>query len=232
MLNNLSFSLAAGESVSLLGANGSGKTTLLRVIAGLLDGATGSILVGGAPVRAGHAGIGIAFQEPRLLEWRSALRNVALPLELRRVAVGVARERAAGALKRVGAEQLADRRVDQLSGGERQRVALARALVQAPGLLLLDEPFAALDPRTRARLDDELPEAIGMASSLLVTHDIAEALVVSDRVLVLGASGAITAEVEGLRRRTPSERRRALMSDDGLARQSRLFGALEEVGDA
>jgi ABC-type nitrate/sulfonate/bicarbonate transport system ATPase subunit len=97
---------------------------------------------------------------------------------------------------------------------------------------LLDEPFAALDPRTRARLDDELPEAIGMASSLLVTHDIAEALVVSDRVLVLGASGAITAEVEGLRRRTPSERRRALMSDDGLARQSRLFGALEEVGDA
>ena len=158
--------------------------------------------------------------------------NVSLPLEIDGASGPGVRERARAALLQVGAAHVADRAVDRLSGGERQRIALARALVRSPELLLLDEPFAALDPRTRARLDDQLPEAIGSAACLLVTHDIGEALLVADRVLVLGATGSIACEVEGLRGIDPSARRAALASADGLARQTTLLGALDEVARA
>jgi ABC-type nitrate/sulfonate/bicarbonate transport system ATPase subunit len=111
-------------------------------------------------------------------------------------------------------------------------VALARALVRQPSLLLLDEPFAALDAITRARLDDELPELVAGAATLLVTHDVAEALLVADRVLMLGADGAIALEVPGLRSLPSAERRAALLSPDGAARQTRLYAALDSVAHA
>lgn len=232
VLRNLSLSIAAGESVALLGANGSGKSTLLRLVAGLLTPTEGRISLAGAPASAGQPEVGIVFQEPRLLPWRTVLRNVTLPLELAGESLVSARVTAEKALARVGAGALLDRSPGEISGGERGRVALARALVRQPSLLLLDEPFAALDAITRARLDDELPELIAGAATLLVTHDVAEALLVSDRVLLLGAEGAIHLEVPGLRGLPAAERRAALLSPDGAARQTRLYAALNSVSHA
>lgn len=232
MLRNLSLSIAAGESVALLGANGSGKSTLLRLVAGLLTPTEGRISLAGAPASAGQPEVGIVFQEPRLLPWRTVLRNVTVPLELAGESLVSARVTAEKALARVGAGALLDRSPGEISGGERGRVALARALVRQPSLLLLDEPFAALDAITRARLDDELPELVAGAATLLVTHDVAEALLVSDRVLLLGAEGAIHLEVPGLRGLPAAERRAALLSPDGAARQTRLYAALNSVSHA
>ena len=232
MLQNLSLSIAAGESVALLGANGSGKSTLLRLVAGLLTPTEGRISLAGAPASAGQPEVGIVFQEPRLLPWRTVLRNVTLPLELAGESLVSARVTADKALARVGAGALLDRSPGEISGGERGRVALARALVRQPSLLLLDEPFAALDAITRARLDNELPELVAGAATLLVTHDVAEALLVSDRVLLLGAEGAIHLEVPGLRGLPAAERRAALLSPDGAARQTRLYAALNTVSHA
>ena len=232
VLRNLSLAIAAGESVALLGANGSGKSTLLRLVAGLLTPSAGRITLVGSAAAPGRQEVGIVFQEPRLLSWRTALRNVTLPLELAGESLATARATAEAALKRVGAGGLLDRNPAELSGGERGRVALARALVRRPSLLLLDEPFAALDAITRARLDDELPEVVAGAATLLVTHDVAEALLVADRVLMLGADGAIDLEVPGLRSLPSVERRAALLSPDGAARQTRLYAALDSVAHA
>jgi ABC-type nitrate/sulfonate/bicarbonate transport system ATPase subunit len=132
----------------------------------------------------------------------------------------------------VRAGGLVDRNPAEISGGERGRVALARALVRRPSLLLLDEPFAALDAVTRARLDDELPELVAGAATLLVTHDVAEALLVADRVLMLGSDGTIELEVPGLRSLPSVERRAALLSPDCAAQQTRLYAALDSVPHA
>ena len=162
--------------------------------------------------------------------WRSALRNVTLPLEVGggRQSAGSASVRTEGeaALARVGAAEVAVRSPAELSGGERQRVALARALVRNPRLILLDEPFSALDALTRDRLNDELPEMVGAASVLLVTHDIDEALLVADRVVVLGGAGQIVAETTGLRCLPALQRRAALSAATGIASQKALREAL------
>jgi NitT/TauT family transport system ATP-binding protein len=222
VLRNLSLSIAAGESVALLGANGSGKSTLLRLVAGLLTPTAGQIALVGSVAAAGRPEVGIVFQESRLLPWRTVLRNVTLPLELAGESLSSARATAEAALRRVGAGGLLDRNPAEISGGERGRVALARALVRQPSLLLLDEPFAALDAITRARLDDELPELVAGAATLLV----------ADRVLMLSADGAIHLEVPGLRSVPSAERRAALLSPDGAARQMRLYAALDSVSHA
>ena len=221
--------LEAGECVALLGANGSGKTTLLRLAAGLLQPDAGEILVSGTPAAAGRPDVGIAFQDSRLLSWRSAARNVALPLELLQGATPAVQASASAALARVNGTELADRAPAELSGGERQRVALARALVREPALLLLDEPFAALDAPTRNRFCDELPELIGGAAALLVTHDVAEALMVADRVLLLRDDGQITGDWRGLRLLPARDRRAALLAPEGLAQQAELLAAVGGV---
>jgi len=226
-LRGVSLSVAPGEVVALVGANGSGKTTLLRLIAGLLPLEQGTISIDGRPAAAGRADIGIAFQDARLLPWRSAARNVSLPLELAGAAVGPARAAAVAALERVAARHLADRPPATLSGGERQRVALARALVRGPRLVLLDEPFAALDAPTRARLDAELPHLVGGAAALLVTHDVGEALRVADRVLVLGAAGSIAGEWRGLRREAAEARAARHSTPEGAALLAAVYAALE-----
>lgn len=232
VLRNLSLAIDAGESVALLGANGSGKSTLLRLVAGLLTPTAGQIELCGSPAAAGRPEVGIVFQESRLLPWRTVLRNVTLPLELAGESLASARTVAAAALTRVGAGGLFDRNPAEISGGERGRVALARAMVRTPSLLLLDEPFAALDAITRARLDDELPELVAGAATLLVTHDVTEALLLADRVLLLGSDGAISLEVPGLRSIPSTERRTTLLSSDGAARQTRLYEALNAVWHA
>ena len=229
VLHGTSLTLEAGECVALLGANGSGKTTLLRLAAGLLQPDAGEILIAGTPALAGREDVGIAFQDSRLLSWRSAARNVALPLEVANGVTPAVRASASAALRRVNGLSLADRAPAELSGGERQRVALARALVREPALLLLDEPFAALDAPTRNQFSAELPELIGGAAALLVTHDVAEALLVSDRVLLLSAEGEIGGEWKGLRSLPASQRRRALLDPGGLSQQAELLAALSGV---
>jgi ABC-type nitrate/sulfonate/bicarbonate transport system ATPase subunit len=232
VLRKLSLSIDAGESVALLGANGSGKSTLLRLVAGLLTPTAGRINLVGSAAAAGRPEVGIVFQEARLLPWRTVLRNVTLPLELAGEPLATARATAEATLARVRAGGLVDRNPAEISGGERGRVALARALVRRPSLLLLDEPFAALDAITRARLDDELPDLVAGAATLLVTHDVAEALLVADRVLMLGADGAIALEVPGFRSLPSAGRRAALLSPDGAARQTRLYATLDSVSHA
>ena len=174
VLADLALDLRAGEFVALLGRSGSGKTTLLRALAGLDPGVTGEIRTGGTPA--------VVFQDPRLLPWRSVLQNVALGLRDRDP-----QTRARRALAEVGLEGREDAWPRQLSGGQRQRVALARALVREPDLMLLDEPFSALDALTRVSaqaLVNELWQR-HQPAVLLVTHDVEESLLLADRVLIV-----------------------------------------------
>jgi len=174
VLDNIDLDLRAGEFVALLGHSGSGKTTLLRALAGLDPGVTGEIRTGGTPA--------VVFQDPRLLPWRSVLQNVALGLRDRDP-----QTRARRALAEVGLEGREDAWPRQLSGGQRQRVALARALVREPDLMLLDEPFSALDALTRVSaqaLVNELWQR-HQPAVLLVTHDVEESLLLADRVLIV-----------------------------------------------
>jgi sulfonate transport system ATP-binding protein len=180
VLDGLDLDLRAGEFVALLGRSGSGKTTLLRALAGLDPGVTGEIRTGGTPA--------VVFQEPRLLPWRSVLANVALGLR-----DADPRARARRALTEVGLEGREKAWPRQLSGGQRQRVALARALVREPDLMLLDEPFSALDALTRASAQNLVNELWQRhePAVLLVTHDVEESLLLADRVLVVD-DGRIT----------------------------------------
>jgi NitT/TauT family transport system ATP-binding protein len=186
------------ELVAIVGPNGSGKSTLLRVIAGLLPPDTGSVLAHGAPVEGPSDRVGLVFQEPRLLPWRDVLANVAFPLELSSVPRDERDEHARAALELVGLQGFEAAFPAQLSGGLAQRTALARALVRRPTVLLLDEPFSALDALTRERLDLELQALWQRAAMTLVivTHSIPEAVLLADRVVVLSARpGRIVADI-------------------------------------
>ncbi|MEO3754390.1 ATP-binding cassette domain-containing protein [Streptomyces sp. B6B3] len=192
VLTGLDLSVAPGEILVVAGPSGCGKTTLLRVLAGLLPATAGRVLVDGAPVAGPGAERALVFQDDGLLPWRSVRRNVELPLALRGVR---RRERAVASapwIQRVGLAGYERHLPRELSGGMRQRVQLARALVAAPGVLLMDEPFGALDTVTRAAMQDLLVRVWRRHRTTLVfvTHDIDEALHLGDRVLVLGSAGA------------------------------------------
>jgi NitT/TauT family transport system ATP-binding protein len=189
-LDRVSLQVAAGEVVAILGPNGSGKSTLLRVVGGLLSPASGTVAVEGRPVTGPDPAVGFVFQEPRLLAWRTTLDNVAYPLELRGVGRRERRVRGLDLLALVGLARAADLRPHELSGGMRQRAAIARALALEPHVLLLDEPFSALDALTRDRFNVELLRLWERTRTtiLLVTHSIPEALFVADRVVVLTSS--------------------------------------------
>jgi NitT/TauT family transport system ATP-binding protein len=187
-----------GEFVALIGANGTGKSTLLRLVSGLLEPDAGSVEIFGARTAGPAERVGFVFQEPRLLPWRTTLDNVAFPLELAGWETGARARRAADALRTVGLRDVDRLRPHQLSGGMRQRVAIARALVVEPSVLLLDEPFSALDALTRERFNTELGAVWRQtgATVLLVTHSIAEAVQLADRVVVLaGHPGQIVDDV-------------------------------------
>jgi sulfonate transport system ATP-binding protein len=185
VLDSLDLDLAPGQFVALLGRSGSGKTTLLRTLAGLDPVPEGAQVAVPRPTA-------VVFQEPRLLPWRSVWRNVTLGLD-----GPVQRERAEAALREVGLDRHLDAWPATLSGGEAQRVALARALVREPRLLLLDEPFAALDALTRIRMHGLVIDLwrAHAPTTLLVTHDVDEAVLLADRALVL-AHGRIAADIE------------------------------------
>lgn len=187
VLEDVTFDVASRGVVAVVGPNGSGKSTLLRLIAGLLAPDRGSIKIGGEPVSAADRRVGLVFQEPRLLPWRRVIDNVAFPLQLLGVAPDRRRDRARELLGIVGMEGFDDAYPHQLSGGMRQRAAIARALALEPAILLLDEPFSALDALTRERFDTELVslwQRVG-ATVVLVTHSIAESVFLADEVVVL-----------------------------------------------
>ncbi len=184
-LEGFSARIRPGEIVAIIGGSGCGKSTLLRAIGGLDCATHGSIVLDGLAIAAPHEKIGIIFQEPRLLPWLSVLDNVAFGLT--DLSAAQRRERAEAALARVGLANKADAWPRELSGGQAQRVAIARALVPRPEVLLLDEPFSALDAFTRTDLQDHLLDlwADTKPTLILVTHDVEEAVVLADRVMVM-----------------------------------------------
>ena len=177
---------ARGDLVSLLGPSGCGKTTLLRIIAGLIPKTSGSVRIRGAEVDGPQADFGFVFQSPNLMPWRTVLDNVLFPMAVLRRRDAKAVARAQELLDMVGLGAFGKSRPHQLSGGMQQRVALCRALVHQPALLLMDEPFGALDELTRMEMNDLLLDirAKTRATVVFVTHSIAEAVYLSDQVLV------------------------------------------------
>jgi NitT/TauT family transport system ATP-binding protein len=225
-VDGIDLHIAPGEFVAILGPSGCGKSTLLRIIAGLDAPNSGSIQAG--PDGAAHRHIGYVFQDAYLLPWRNALNNVALPLEL----VGVPRtERlaaAANAIERVGLADAMTRYPAELSGGMRMRVSLARALVTNPSLLLLDEPFAALDEITRQELDEQLHQLWyeRRMTVIFVTHSIIEATFLAQRAVVLTRRPARV--ILDHRLDLPAQRSAAIRTEAQFAQQMRvLFEALE-----
>lgn len=201
-LDNVSLQIRQGEFVSLIGPSGCGKSTLLRIVAGLLEPTAGSIRVQNLPppvARKTAVRMAFVFQDPTLLPWRTVVENIRLPLELQGVAADQHQELIAQSLQLIGlrADDL-QKRPRNLSGGMRMRVSLARALVTDPQLLLLDEPFAALDDMLRQQLNEELTRIWGEKrwTGVFVTHNVAEAVFLSQRIVVMSSRpGRIHAEV-------------------------------------
>jgi NitT/TauT family transport system ATP-binding protein len=185
-LDDASFDFDEGQLVALLGPSGCGKTTLLRIMAGLIPKTSGSVVIGGREVTEPLGDYGFVFQQPSLMPWRSVLDNVLFTMEILKRNDRAARERAMHLLDVVGLSGFLKARPHQLSGGMQQRVALCRALIHQPKLLLMDEPFGALDELTRLEMNDlllRIRKETG-ASVVFVTHSISEAIYLADKVIV------------------------------------------------
>ncbi|MBQ7880746.1 MAG: ABC transporter ATP-binding protein [Clostridia bacterium] len=186
-LNNINFDVKSGEFVSIIGPSGCGKTTILSIISGLLAPSDGTVLVNGEPPKAKDSKCGYMFQRDNLLPWRNIEKNVLLGLEVQGKNTKENKERALNLLDKYGLKDFKRKRPDELSGGMRQRVALIRTLALNPSILLLDEPFSALDYQTRLNVCDDVANIIKQEkkTAILVTHDLQEAISMSDRILVL-----------------------------------------------
>jgi len=229
-LRDISFDVERNEFVSVIGPSGCGKSTLLRLISDLLPVTGGRVLIGGEGSRVARRRreIGFVFQEPALMPWRSTAKNVRLPLEVLKRDRAGGRQTAESLLNLVGLGEFAGKRPDQLSGGMRQRVSIARALTYDPPLLLMDEPFGALDQITRDEMNNELLNVWEQKQStvVFVTHSIGEAIYLSDRIVVLSPRpGRITdiVEVALPRPRDPAIKR----SRQFFEIETQLLGALE-----
>lgn len=207
-LQNFSLDIAAGELVVLVGSSGCGKSTLLRMLIGLEPVTQGEIRINGEPVRGVGKERGIVFQEPRLFPWLTVIDNVMLGLADEKLSRGVKRQRALAMLERVQLQEFAHALPSRLSGGMAQRVAIARGLIASPQILMLDEPFGALDALTRHTLQQELLHIHRSAgtTTLLVTHDVEEAVALADRVVVLSPRPGRIREVVTLALPHPRQR--------------------------
>ena len=189
ILTNIDLEITAGEIISIIGASGSGKSTLLRALGGLDVGFTGEVLIDGTAVAAYDPRCAIGFQEPRLLPWATVTDNVAIGLP-EGTPKSTATARVAELLDLVGLAEAADHRPREISGGMAQRASLARAMARDPEILLLDEPFGALDALTRIKMQQLLLDVHAQTgtTTVMVTHDVDEALLLSDRIVLLDAS--------------------------------------------
>jgi NitT/TauT family transport system ATP-binding protein len=196
-LSEIDLAIAAGEFVSIVGPSGCGKSTLLMLISGLIPATSGTIAVGGATVRGAVGNVAIVFQRDVLLDWRTVLSNVLLPVEIKKLDPVIHRQKARDLLRSVGLEEFEEKYPGELSGGMRQRVAICRALVQNPGLLLMDEPFGALDALTREQMNLDLQRMWlrDRNTVLFITHSIEEAVLLSDRVVVMSSRPGRIADI-------------------------------------
>jgi NitT/TauT family transport system ATP-binding protein len=195
-LSSVTMKIEEGQFVSLLGPSGCGKTTLMMIVAGLALPTQGEVRIGGREIKGPYTDLGIVFQNAELLEWRNALQNILLQIEIRKLPTRDYLPAARQLLANVGLKDFEDKFPDELSGGMKQRVALCRALVHDPDILLMDEPFGALDAMTRDQMNADL-QRIWMEkrkTAILVTHSIDEAVFMSDRVIVMSARPASVAE--------------------------------------
>jgi NitT/TauT family transport system ATP-binding protein len=186
-LSNINLRIASGEFIPVVGPSGCGKTTLMRIIAGLEAATAGQVRVADAPVRGPSDSIGIVFQQPTLLPWFSVLDNVLMPLTVKRAKTAAGVARAHDLLALVGLQDFAQKYPFELSGGMQQRVAICRALIRNPDILLMDEPFGALDAMTRENMNIELMRwwAAERRTVVFITHSIPEAVLLGDRVVVM-----------------------------------------------
>ena len=224
----------AGEFVSVVGPTGCGKSTLLNVAAGLLDPSAGAVEVFGQPLQAAdgvNRRAGYMFQADALMPWRTGIDNVVAGLEFRGVPRAEARARGEEWLRRVGLAGFGDRDPHQMSGGMRKRLALAQTLILSPDILLMDEPFSALDVQTRQLMENELLDlwAQDRKSVLFITHDLEEAIALSDRVVVLSA-GPATRPIGDFRVDLPRPRdvQEIRMTPAFLALHREIWGAMKE----
>jgi NitT/TauT family transport system ATP-binding protein len=229
-LDGIDLDVAPGEFVSLIGPSGCGKSTLLRLIADLDQPTAGTISVFGKTARQARIDqdYGIAFQQAGLLPWRTVAENIELPLLLHKVGKPERRARVKELIELVGLTEFADRHPDQLSGGMQQRVAIARSIAESPELLLMDEPFGALDEMTRERMQNELVR-IGRetgAAVVFVTHSIPEAVFLSDRVVVMSPRPGRIVSVLSMGLGATGER------EEGLREAAEFFANVRAVREA
>ena len=186
-VDDVSFTVAPGEFLAVIGPSGCGKSTLFNVIGGLLDGYEGRVSIAGETVRGPHPSIGMIFQEESTFPWRTVIDNVAFPLEIAGMSKAERYDRARHFVNLVGLDGFERRYPSELSGGMRQRVSMARTLASEPKILLMDEPFAALDEQTRLLLGDKVLQIQQelKQTTLIITHNITEAVQLSDRILVM-----------------------------------------------
>jgi NitT/TauT family transport system ATP-binding protein len=234
-LDTLDLDIRPGEFVSVVGPSGCGKSTLMMMIAGLAPVTTGEILIDGTPPEMQLGRSAVVFQRDLLLEWRSVLDNVLLPIEIKKLDRAHYRDKALELLDLVGLAQFADRYPNELSGGMRQRVAICRALVQRPGLLLMDEPFGALDALTREQMNLDLQRmwTRDRNTVVFITHSIEEAVLLSDRVVVMSQRPGKVSEVYDIdipRPRGAQSRRHPafLAAVEGIRKNFMTLGILSE----
>ncbi|MFZ5969063.1 MAG: ABC transporter ATP-binding protein [Bacillota bacterium] len=215
-INNLSFDVNKGEIVVIVGPSGCGKSTTLSIISGLIKPSFGSVIVNGKEVNGTSKSIGYMFQKDHLFEWRTILENVLIGLEIQNKLNDETKAKAEGLLNTYGLSEFKNHYPSQLSGGMRQRVALIRTLAIEPELLLLDEPFSALDYQTRLAVADEIGSILKKEkkTAVMVTHDISEAISMADRIVVLSKRPASVKSVHEIqltleKERTPLSSREA-----------------------
>jgi NitT/TauT family transport system ATP-binding protein len=196
-LSDVSVDIKEREFLTVVGPSGCGKSTLLHIMAGVLERTSGQVLLRGRPIDGPRREIGTVFQEPLLLPWRTVLDNVLLPIAVHRLPLDLDRPKAIELLKLTGLEKFANKYPQELSGGMQQRVSIARALVHDPSILLMDEPFGALDAMTREQMNLDLMKlwAESGKTILLITHSISEAVLLGDRVVVMTPRPGRIAEV-------------------------------------
>lgn len=229
-ITDVNLTVAPGEFVTLVGPTGCGKSTTLSLVSGLEPASAGTVEVYGSPVRGIPDGVGYMFQTDAILPWKNVLDNVALGLRYHRVPKATARERARGWVERVGLKGFEDRYPHQLSGGMRKRVALAQTLINEPRLMLMDEPFGALDVQTRELMQNEL---LGLwsgtgAAVVFVTHDLTEAIALADRVVVMTAGPATVKDVVPVDIPRPRDVEEIRLTDHFTELYRRVWDSLRE----